>query len=466
MSSSPRTRAIGYVVGALVTAAVVAAAGAVIVFDAPSVTRDVVAVDAQPPAAESVAACVGPLLASGRDSTQAALLTDAAAQAVTSGVASGGSEASTSLTQTDVAAGEGATVVSAPPASDGTRTDLSAAGSARVSAADLSGFAASACMRAQPETWLVGGAATTGAADLVLLANPGDVPALVTLTVYGATGRTAPAAGKGIVVAAHSQRTVALASLALGEENPVVHVVSSQAPVRAALQTSFTRGLVPTGVDQVSAAGAPATTLLIPGVPVVVPPGDAGASNVATSLRLVAPDGAGTATVTVESGAGAVQTQSVPLIAGVPLHLDLGSLPVGTYTVRVAATVPVTGAVWATTGFGQGSDFGWFTPAHLLGEPALVAVAAGPSSRITFAAPDGAAEQVTLSRADGSDARQIPVPAGGSATVPVDADAVYRLSSESGPFAASVSYAANGAIAGYSAQPGDAATSAIVVRPR
>ena len=32
----------------------------------------------------------------------------------------------------------------------------------------------------------------------------------------------------------------------------------------------------------------------------------------------------------------------------------------------ITATTPITGAVWTTTGFGAGSDFGVFTPAEVL----------------------------------------------------------------------------------------------------
>ena len=38
-------------------------------------------------------------------------------------------------------------------------------------------------------------------------------------------------------------------------------------------------------------------------------------------------------------------------------------LEVGTYTVVVTASAPVTGAVRAASGFGAGSDFGWFAAA-------------------------------------------------------------------------------------------------------
>ena len=145
-----------------------------------------------------------------------------------------------------------ATAVVAEPA-DGERTDVAASGSATVSADDLRGFAASACRPALMESWLVGGSAATGAADVVLLANPGTVPASVQLTVYGAGGAQVPAGGEELTVAPGAQIVVPLAGLLPGEESPVIRVTATGAPVQAALQASITRTLVPGGVDQVGA---------------------------------------------------------------------------------------------------------------------------------------------------------------------------------------------------------------------
>ncbi|MBN9172185.1 MAG: fibronectin type III-like domain-contianing protein, partial [Microbacterium sp.] len=111
-------------------------------------------------------------------------------------------------------------------------------------------------------------------ADLVVLANPGLVPAVVTLTLYGSAGETAPPAGQSIVVAAGTQRVIPLAALALGEENPIIRVTAAQAPVQASVQTSLTRVLDPSGVDQVAAIGAPGADIVIPGVPVTLAPGE------------------------------------------------------------------------------------------------------------------------------------------------------------------------------------------------
>ena len=471
MSRFSAARTAGFVIGGVVAAASLVGAAGLIWLDLPGLTRDTVEVSAQPPAAASVATCAGPLLASGRDATQASLLTDAAPQAVTAASSANGEVAEATLAAPDVSGGAGPASLTAPPSPGGDRVDLAAAGSSTVRADDATGFAASACTRAEMESWLVTGTGTTGSADLVVLANPGDVASLVTLSVYGASGLVQPAAGKGIVVPAGTQRVVPLAALALGEENPVVRVTATQAPVQAALQSSLTRVLAPIGIDQSAAVAAPATTLVIPGVTVTVAPGEAGASDVSTYLRLVAPSTDGTATVTVRGGAvgsggsgTTAQTQTIPVAAGVPLQLDLSGLAIGTYTVGVEATTPVTGAVWSTTGSAAGSDFAWYTPAPELAAQTLVAVAAGPGAVLTVTS---ATEQVVTldGGAAGGGDDQLRLAAGGSGSGPVTATATSRVRADA-PVRAAVSYSGTGSLAGYPVPSGDAAESAIRVYPR
>lgn len=466
MSALTPARTARLAVGAVAALASVAAVIALTTLALPGRTQDAIAVDAQSPATASVAVCSGPVLASGRDATRAALVTDAAAPRLTAATSDGAEPDQRTLAAANVTDGAGPTVLTAPPSGD-ERVDVAAASSARVEAPDLAGLAAAACTRPAMESWLVTGAATTGAADLIVLSNPADVPALVALTVFGAAGETQPPAGQDIVVAAGSQRVIPLAAVALGEENPIVRVTASQAPVQASMQSTLTRVLDPGGLDQVAAVGAPTDDLVIPGVPVTLAPGDAGASDVPTSLRLLAPTADGTATVTIADGSGAVgQPRSVPLTAGVPLQLDLDALPVGTYTVSISATTPVTGAVWATTGFGAGSDFGWFTAADALASATLVAVAAGPSPQLTLAAVGDAAQVVTIETLAGSDAREVTLQPGASTVVSVTADTAYRITPDGDGVRAAVTYAGAGALAGYPVQAGDAAASAITVYPR
>jgi hypothetical protein len=158
----------------------------------------------------------------------------------------------------------------------------------------------------------------------------------------------------------------------------------------------------------------------------------------------------------------------VPLTAGVPLQLDLDGLPVGTYTVSVSATTPLTGAVWGTTGFAGGDDFGWFTRADALTGPTIVAVADGPGPQLALTAAGDAPQIVTVESLTGSDSREVTLQPGTTAIVAVSAGTTYRLTPDGAGtgLRAAVSYAGAGALAGYPVQAGDAAASAITVYPR
>ena len=84
----------------------------------------------------------------------------------------------------------------------------------------------------------------------------------------------------------------------------------------------------------------------------------------------------------------------MPLPAGLPVDLELGGLAPGEYTVRVAADAPLVGAVWQTTGFGEGSDFAWYMPAPAIAVPSLFAIPAGPAAALIVANPSDSDAQV------------------------------------------------------------------------
>lgn len=464
VSRTPRVRLI---VGAVAAIAVAAAGAAVVVAPWPGLLRSPAAIIAEPPASASVAVCDGPILAAGRDAAAAGLVTDAAEAQIVSGASDGSEPLVTELAAASVDGGAGPVAVTAEPVG-GIRTDIAGAGSAQIDESDLRGYAASACTRATMQSWLVGGSGSTGAADLVVLANPGEVAARVTLTVYGAEGPTIPTAGEDLRVAAGTQIVIPLAGLALGEESPVIQVTAAEAPVRASLQTAITRGLLPGGVDQAGASASPDSDLVIPAFRIAMAPGADDASDVPAFLRLLSPTDVSTATVTISDDTGPVGDAYVlELAAGIPLELDLTGLPVGTYTAHVSATAPTTGAVWSTTGFGAGSDFAWFVAADDLTSPALVAVAAGPDPTLTLTSTAAGDERVELVADAGAGAAQeIAVPAGESIVVTVEGDTVYRIDPGEGSVRAAVAYAGSGQLAGYPVPASDVAAATIEVFPR
>jgi hypothetical protein len=318
------------------------------------------------------------------------------------------------------------------------------------------------------ESWLVGGSATTGAADVVLLANPGTVPATVQLTVYGAGGPQVPPGGTDLVVDGGAQLVIPLAGLQLGEESPVIRVTAIGAPVQAALQTSITRTLLPLGVDQVGAIALPELTEIVPGVTVTENPGAEGASDAATVVRILSPSADTTATVTA-STVGAAQPiaspTTVPLAAGIPTEVELGGLAAGQYTITVSAGTPVVAAVWQTTGFGQGSDFAWYTPAPPVDAPSLFATPPGPTPVLALANPTADAVIVAVQAVDGSLTTEVTVLPGESASLRLESRRVYLLDAADAGIRAGLTLTGDGAIAGFPVWPSDAAAQEITVYP-
>jgi len=463
--TGPSRRAVRLSAAIAVAAVFAAAIPAAALMPWPAAVREPVAVTALPEPTASLVSCAGPVLAVGRDATDAALLTDASGQDVAAATAPGQPDASAArLAAPDVSGGAGPDALSADPV-DGTRTDLAAAGSAEVADEDLAGFAASACAPALMESWLVGGSGTTGAADLLLLSNPAGVAAEVDITVYGAEGAVQPAAAAGIIVPPRTQRVLPLAALALGQESPVVRVNAAGAPIQASLQTSLTRTLLPGGVDQVGTTAAPDTVQVIPSATVVVAPGEEGASEPGARLRLLAPsdDTDVVVDLTPLDGGGAT-SESLALTAGVPAELELGGLAAGAYRVEITAEQPVVTAMWTTTGFGEGSDFAWHTAPSPLTVPSLVAVAVGPSPSLALSNEGDEESRVTLSGPGGES--QIVVPAGGAVRTRVQDAAVYQLTAQGGLVRANVTYRGPGALAGYDVIPADAAAEPVIVFPQ
>ncbi|MBU4466260.1 MAG: large extracellular alpha-helical protein [Actinobacteria bacterium] len=453
-------------IGAVVAAGLVTATLTAVVMPWPSLAQAPVSVTATPAPSDTVAVCTGSPLALGRDAQQATQLTSAADQAVTAGVASDATTAAQSaLTATSVSGSVGPAVLTAPP-EGGTLADLAAAGSATVTSTDLAGFTASECRTPLMESWLVGGATTTGSADLVVLANPGNVAATVQLTVYGSTGAQVPPSGANLVIAPRTQRVVPLSGLLFGESSPVVHVTASGGPIAASMQASITRTLVTGGVDQFGSIATAETTQVIPGVTVTAPTGDAGAAQPSTILRLLAPSDSTTATITVSGADGAAGwTQQIPLTAGLPAEVALSSLAAGAYTVRIDAQAPVVAAVWQTTGFAAGADFAWYTAAPEIAGANLVAVPQGPGPSLSLANTGTADASVTLEPVAGGAAPvTVVVPVGRTVGVPVTAGSVYRLTSSS-PIHGMVSFSAADALAGFPLQPAAAAAATIRVYP-
>lgn len=461
------TTSVRLLVGTIVAAGFVVGVVTAVSAPWPTIAHRPVAIEATPAATPTVLSCPGSLLALGREATEAGKLSVAARQVVLSGGAEGAAPPQESILTLQGADEEGPSVFTAAP-ENGVRTDAAASGSAVVAAVDLHGFAVSACHPPLMESWLVGGATTTGTADLILLANPGAVPATVQLTVFGSQGAQSPPGGQDVVVAAQTQIVIPLAGLALGQADPVVRVTASGSPVQASLQASLTKTLVPVGVEQVGAIAGPEAEVVIPGVEVGATPGAAGSSEPTTVLRMLSPAVDATATVTIAEADAAdmpISPITVPLTADVPAEVPLTGLAAGRYTVRVSAAAPILAAVRQSAGADADADFAWYSAAPRLSGPSLFAVPAGPAGVLTIANPGSAAAEVTVAATDGGSSQTVAVAPGSSGTVRLAPNTVYRIDGGDADVRAGVSFAGDGALAAFPVWPSDASDPAIRVYP-
>ncbi len=451
--------------GALAAAACVIGVAAGVAAPWPEIVQSPAQVSLTPQPGETVLACSGPFRALGRDAQSAVQMSVAGDMSVTWGTASSAPVVGElDAAGLDAAGSDGGITVpvfTAPPEGDEAAL-IAAAESLELRDADLAGFAAAACRPPAMDSWLVGGVTATGANDLLLIANPGEVAASATLTVYG----TEPVSST-LVVPPQTQIAVPLAANAAGQPTPIVRVSATGAPVRAMLQSSLIRTLEPGGIDIQDSAGQPLRDLVLPGVQVSA----LGADITAALIRVMATETDAVARVTVRDIAGAiVREETLPLSAQSPAEMSLTGLDAGVYSVELHADGPLVAGVWQTTGFGAGSDFAWMTPAPALEGTALVAIPAGPAAQLHLVNTGSAAVEATLRpRTGGSGGAQpVTVPAGGSVLVPVESDRVYEMTA-SGPVHAAVAMGGpvtgGEGLAGWPVWPGTSALQAVTVYP-
>ncbi|MFJ4164879.1 DUF5719 family protein [Microbacterium sp. NPDC089698] len=466
MSSRTSVRLVA--TGARLTAGIVVSAacvaGAVIAVPAawPTIASAPAHTTVKPVPGDTLLSCAGSFLALGRDATQASQLSVAGTPKVVSGAADGADLTSTELGMSDVVGTSVAPGFTASPR-DRQPPLVAAAQSVTVSADDLSGFAASACRPPSMESWIVGGAGTTGSSDILLIANPGAVTATVTFTEYGSTGGSH---SSEIVVPARTQSTVPLVAGSAGESSPVVKVTSSGAPVRAALQSSLIRTLDPVGIDVQDAIAQPQKDFSLLGVRALVGSNDD--DNASTAVRLLAPEADATVTLqprNAADGSKAGDPKTVKLTAGQVGSVNFSALKPGLYAIDVKASTPVVAAAWQTTGTAKGSDFAWMTPAPVLTGTTAFAVADGPAPQLHLQNASSQTATVELTPIQGGATQRVALQPDGAATVALSPSTTYTLSSP-GAVRAAVVYSGIGLLAGYPVWATDAAAAPITVYQR
>lgn len=424
----------GITIGAFLATGALLASGFVTV----QLAETRVATEVQPVAVTRNLVCSGNVIAA---SSESATWTTIAKTAL--GIANG-HELDTLATESD----RDGSVVSY----DDTPENVAATESVAVKKDVAAGYVATECGDPVNSQWLVGGSTTTGRDGVLTISNSSPVEARIDLEFWGVEGRISAPASSGIVIAAGSQKSYSLAGFAPNEAAPVVHVTSSGAAVWATLQMSTTRGLDPSGLDRISGVSGTSTNIVIP---VVREPaedvigalraGDGG-EDVATRLRLLAPDGTDTtATITLSQADGAVPVQlTADLTANKVFEVPLDELVTGDFTVFVTSDVPLLASVNFSAYSTQSSilDFAWAVGISATNGPAASYVPAD-NSTLSIANPSDTELSVTVS---GTGAETtIVVPPRSARMMRVDRGAL-RLDSTS-PFAASVLVQKTGGIA-------------------
>lgn len=276
---------------------------------------------------------------------------------------------------------------------------------ARADVGDLRGLVASTCQQPVSSAYLVAGSTELGSSAKLVLTNPGDTAATVSLTAWGATGPLLDSPAE-VVVPAGGVQDVLLETISL-EPRIAVHIDAEGGRVVPTIQASSLNGLIAAGTDIVGPAADPTTELLVAGVPLSTAPG------ASATLRLLNPaDEAATVSVEMLGPDGASPlggaTDSV-VEPGTVADISLAGLPNSNYGLRVTSDLPVTGAVqMVRTGVAGEDDpdtppvdVAWL-PASALADRGVIPIPAQlvDTTAVTVTNPGLAATEVTVTGYD------------------------------------------------------------------
>jgi hypothetical protein len=303
---------------------------------------------------------------------------------------------------------------------------------------NVRGLALQECQEARTETWLVGGDTTTGRQGVLSLSNPGDVPATVTVDVWGESGPISSPLGQGILVQPGSQRVIVLAGLAPDEARPVLRVTSAGTGIVAALHVSIVRGLEADGLSVVTGQAPPSESRVITGLygppSEIIGPirGKEGYTDVGGALRVLSPDGPASVTITVVRPGQSDITTRLELEAGQVGDLSLDELGSGDYGLILESSAPIVAGVRNSVGTDVRTDTTWVGSSYPIEGDTVIAVPAVGEIRLSVLNPGSTDVQISL------DGRPTTVSAGGLLARPLGGG-TFSFSSD-GPVYAVVSF--------------------------
>jgi hypothetical protein len=431
-----------------------------------------------PAATSQQRVCAGALLVLGNASGEGASVVSSIGRPTVRFGQSSGSATSGLLGSTDNTSGVAPQVVTLPASTDGARPLISGAQSQSAATNDVYGLASAECREPDNDTWLVGGATTTGRTTLISLVNPSTVAATVTLTIYSEGGTVNAPGTDGIVVAPGSQKVLSLAAFAPGIASPIVHVESRGGQIVPTLQQSTIRTLEAGGVDIISGSASPAKTQTISGITIAdstattARQAEDGFSDLGTVVRVFVPGDkpvSAKIAVATEGGTSKPASVKVDLTAGVVNEVPLDSFPDGNYSVTISAAAPLVAAARVSTVGTDGRvDFAWVGAGTLLRDRALFSVAslsgAATSPLVHLTNPTSASQRVVISQR-GTTVATVTVPAGKTVSHSLSGStSAYRLSGFTRLYAA-LSLTGDGQIAAYGITPSSPEPGAIVIHP-
>ncbi|MBF4574421.1 hypothetical protein ITJ64_18070 [Herbiconiux sp. VKM Ac-1786] len=456
--------------GVVVVALGAAVVGAAFALPLPAITAAPSAETVDPAPAEEVRACPGPLVRLSDESGQDATAISGVGTAQTDEAATtpdAAIDVSALLSPDDrTSTADSAPLRIALPADAAAAGDtlFAAAQSQNVAEGDLVGLATAACGEASADSWLVAGATTVGRTSFVVLGNPGDVPAVVDLALYGEQGAIDAPGASNIDVPARSTRILSLAGLAPDLASPVLHVTAEVGAVTAALQQSVVRGLAPGGAEVAGSIAGASTEQVIAGIRVsgtssiAEQVGSPETADLQSVLRMVVP-GADPASVTIrvaEERTGGTETEyQVGLTPGVVTEFPLQDIPDGLYSVTIDSDQPVVAGARTSTIVNGKTDFAWYQPVEQLDSPFFVTIADGPGARLHLVNETEGDADVVFAKTDGTESTGTFVPGARSLSL----EPGSYLVTSSVPVGATVSYFGDGVLSSYAiARPGPEAT--------
>lgn len=275
------------------------------------------------------------------------------------------------------------------------------------SGAQALGLAAASCVPGTSDAWIVAGDGSVGREALLLLANPSNVDATVTLELLGSSGPIEGAGLGGISAPAGKTTVIPLASFAPKAETFAIHVTSRGASLGVFLQQKTIRGVTPGGLDLVGISAPASKQAVIPGVLIrttsklaALAQADINFADTKPMLRVTVP-GDKEATFTAQvvgsdgSSFGTVIQGTVP--ARTTKDFEISDVADGNYAVQFDSDQPILASARYSRAVGNVADFAWATQVEASELDAGFSVPRATTSKLSLVNPTANPVAVNLS---------------------------------------------------------------------